>query len=495
MSMIERMRNSTESPWTRLIIVLVGVLFVAAGGSGARDGCAGGMAATVNGETVARADYDRAVANTFQRAGGALSDERRAQLRSSVLDQLIIQQLLLQEAEAMGLAVSDEEVARALKSETAFQKDGAFDAKVYDDLVARLGLSRAEFEQQQRQQLLIEKVQDIASRGVLISEAEVRTAWQDENTKLDLTYVRLPPANFLETIEVSDADRDAWIAANGTKIDSRYKADFERSYNLPRRFHLQTILLRTDLPGADKAAVKAHAEAVAVQAASGGDFGALARRWSEDLSVKDGGDLGVVPADSIDPVLVSAAESTGVGKVSGVVETGRGFQIIKVVAIDEARVVPVEEARPGIAVQALREERVAAVITDYGMQIITAWQADSTTVPRALTEARSLSVDTTGPFSLADDGVPNLGDGPEVAGLLSVLRTAKPGEVLAAPITVKDTAYVVAITSRVDADESTYAAEAATVRARLEFFARQGFLKAWFAHLRKSAKVQVYVRS
>jgi hypothetical protein len=138
---------------------------------------------------------------------------------------------------------------------------------------------------------------------------------------------------------------------------------------------------------------------------------------------------------------------------------------------------------------------VQSVITDYGMQIITAWQADSTTVPRALTEARSLSVDTTGPFSLADEGVPNLGDGPEVAGLLSVLRTAKPGEVLAAPITVKDTSYVVAITSRVDADESTYAAEAATVRARLELFARQGFLKAWVAHLRKSAKVQLYVRS
>ncbi len=493
MSVIERMRNSTESPFTRLIIVLVGVIFVVAGGRGARQGCAGGMAARVNGETVSLVDYDRAFANTLQRAGGGLTDDKRAQLRGAVLDQLVLQRLILQEASAMGLAVSDEELARDLKAEKAFQKDGVFDPALYDQIVGRMGLSRAEFEQQQRQQLLIQKVQDIATQGVLVSDAEVRTAWTSENTRLEVTYVRLPPANFLDGIEVSDADRDAWIAANGPAIESRYKADYERSYNLPRRFHLHSILLRTDMPGIDKEAVKAHAEAVAAEAAAGADFAALARRWSEDLSVKDAGDLGVLPADAIDPVLAAAAEATGVGKVSGVVESGRGYQILRVEAIEAARIVPVEEARPGIAVQLIREERVESVVADYGARIIAAWKADPLVVPRDLTEARSLAVDTTGPFSLADEGVPNIGDGPVVADLLTTLRSARSGEVLAVPVTVKGMSYVLAITSRTEPEEATYAAESATVRARLELFAKQGFVKAWVAQLRKAAKVQVYV--
>ena len=50
-----------------------------------------------------------------------------------------------------------------------------------------------------------------------------------------------------------------------------------------------------------------------------------------------------------------------------------------------------------------------------------------------------------------------------------------------------------AITSRTEPEEATYAAESATVRARLELFAKQGFVKAWVAQLRKAAKVQVYV--
>ncbi len=493
MSLIERMRNSTESPLTRLSIVLVGVIFVVAGGGSARGGCSGGMAATVNGETVALSDYERALQNTVQRAGGGLTDERRAQLRGAVLEQLILQELILQEADTLGLAVSDEELRRDLRAETVFQKEGVFDAATYDSIVARMGMSRAEFEQQQRKQLLVQKVQDLATRGALVAETEVRAAWQEENTRLDVTYVRLPPANFIEGIEVSEAERAEWTTANAAAIDSRYKSDFERSYNLPRRFHLRSILLRTDLPGADKAAVKAHAEAVAAQAAGGADFDALARRWSEDLSVKDGGDLGLVPADTIDPVLVSAAEKTGAGKVSGVVESGRGFQILRVEAIEEARVIPLEEAKPALALQLMREARVDAVVREYGSTIAAAWRASGGAVPRELTEPKSLAVDTTGPFSLADEGVPGVGDGPAVADLLTTLRTAKAGDVLALPYTVKGMVYVLAVTSRTEPDESAFAADAVTVRARLELFARQAFIKAWVAQLKKAADIQVYV--
>jgi len=74
-------------------------------------------------------------------------------------------------------------------------------------------------------------------------------------------------------------------------------ADIERAYNdnldqysTPEQIRASHILLRTE--GKDEAAVKAKAEDVLKQAKSGADFGALAKKYSEDeASAKNNGDL------------------------------------------------------------------------------------------------------------------------------------------------------------------------------------------------------------
>lgn len=491
MSLIENLRNSTESTSTRFLIGVVVLAFVIAGGSSTRQGCAGGMAATVNGETISIQEFDRALRSNFQRAGSGLDDAQRAELQRSTLDQLVRQRVLLQEARRLGLAVSDAELARSIKAVPAFQKDEKFDEKTYLERLERMSYSRSEFEAMQRELLLLQKLQEVVARGALVTEAEVRAAWQKENTQVDLTFVRFPPAEFLGDVVVSDADRDALLAARASDIEARYKADYERSYNLPKRYHLHAVLLRTDIGGVDKAAVQARAEAIAAQAKAGSDFADLARRWSEDLSAKDGGDLGVLAADALDPALATAADATGAGNISAVVETGRGFQVLRVESIEEAHVIPLEEARAQIAVDMLKLERVDAVASEYAARVLSAWSAGGV-LPRELVDAKGLPVVETGRFSLGDDGVPSLADGPAAAELLAAVAKAKSGEVLAAPFTIKGITYAVQVVAHDAPAESQYADGARMIRARLEFTRQQSYFSAWMASLEKEADVVRY---
>ncbi|MSQ00569.1 MAG: hypothetical protein EXR71_01590 [Myxococcales bacterium] len=493
MTVIEKLRASTESTSTRFIIIVVAAIFAFAGGNSARgDGCAGGMAATVNGETVSTTEFDKAWRANSRRAGSDLDDEQRGRLASSTLDQLISQRVQLQEARRLGLAVSDAEIVRSIRGEKAFQKDGVFDEKTMLDVLQRMGVGRAEFEAEQRDFLLLRKLEEIAVRGVLVTEAEVRTEWTRDNTDVDLTVIRFPPGTFYDDIEVPDADRDAHVLAYGPAIESRYKADYDRSYSLPKRYHLRTILLRTDLPGVDEAAVAAKAEAVAKEAQSGVDFSGLARRWSEDLSAKDGGDLGMLAADSVDPALAAAADAAGGGKVTGVVKTGRGLQVLRVEAIEAARVIPLEEAKLTIAVQMLKDAKVEGVAADYAAKIIAAWTPGGPP-PVELAAARSLAVVQTGSFSLGESSVPSVGDGPDVAELMAAVAKIKSGDVLPVALTIKGIPYAVQLTTRVEPDPSTYEEGARLVRGRLEYLRRQTFMAAWAESLEADATIVRYL--
>jgi parvulin-like peptidyl-prolyl isomerase len=77
----------------------------------------------------------------------------------------------------------------------------------------------------------------------------------------------------------------------------------------------------------------AHAQSVLTQVANGGDFAALAKQESQDLSTKDaGGDYGIVIDKTnrdLSPQVVAELFKLQPGQVSGIVETPLGLEILK----------------------------------------------------------------------------------------------------------------------------------------------------------------------
>lgn len=486
MSFLDTLRHGTDSTLTRIIIGVVGVAFVVSMGGRGRN-ASSEIYAVVDGQAITKSEFDTRMRGAARQAKRALSDEERNRLADSVLEQMILQEVQIQQADALHIGVSDEEVARILKSIDAFKKDGKFDQHTYERTLRENGQTTDRFEADVRRDLLLQKIEEFARAGVTITDAEVHKTWLAHATEFNVEYVRLPQSAFLDAVTITDAERDAYVAGNKDAIKKRYDEQYESNYNLPKRYTLAEIVLRTDLPGVDKAATKAKADEVAkLAAAPGADFAALARTWSEDLTASSGGNLGQRSAAQLDPVLVTAAEAAGVGKVSTAVETGRGYAIVQVQAIDDARVVPLEEAEKSIADAILRESKVGDVQRAYAASIVQAWQTTHA-VPRDLTEARKLAVDQTGTFSLDSQEIPGLGAQPM---LRDMLATAKVGDVLPLPLENRGTLYVVSLSERTDPTEEDYAAQKQGVRVGLLAAREQDVFEQWRQGLLADATVE-----
>lgn len=481
MSILERMRQSTDSTGTRLLVGVIAAAFIFWNVGNSREQ-QGSVVATVNGEIVTRAE----LRELTRRAGRDLTDEQVAGL----VEQLIQKKVLLQEAERLGLDVSaDEIVARLKLALPELVVEGKLDKKKYLEWLAARNMTRDAIEASVREDLLSERIYGFVDAAVDLPEAEIRKAWEAQATTFDLAYVRVSPAAFLAGIEVKRKDRDAWIAANGDALKKRYDELFERFYNLPKRYTLSTILLRTDIPGANEDDVKAKLAGIKKLADEGKDFAELARTWSEDLTASNGGDLGQQAQAQIDAEIVKVADAAGEGKVSDIVKTPRGFQIVLVRDITDAEVIPFEDARGELAVSMIKDERAPAAVADFVTKLREGWTAGAMP-PDELLAPLGLTVETTGPWPLAagEAGeIPRLG---KVPGLLDAAKSAKAGDVLAGTWDVRGTTAVVALTARTDADDAQWQQQKELVRAMLLRQARAAHREQWLDALVAQATIE-----
>lgn len=487
MSVLENLRKGTDSTSIRLLIGVTVAAFIVWGARGASDRSTGAVA-TVNGSVITNTEFSQIYRRAERMQQGNLDDAGREALRAQVLQYAIQQEALFQEALHLGIAVSDEEVARELVKNQNFQKDGKFDDHTYRTVLKNMGMTPDKFEIELRRTLLVDKLSELAIGAVAVSDGEVHKAWLEQETQLDLSFIRLPDTAFLADIPITDAEREDVIAKNGDELKKRYDASFDRQFNLPKRYTLSTVLIRTDKPDVDKAAARLRAEGLrAAAAAPGADFATIATTGSEDISAAAGGNLGEMAADQLDPVVRTQADGLGPGQISPVFETGRGWQFIRLEAVAEAKTVSFDEAKAELATQMFRETKVGEVQKAYAARLIEAWKATGVP-PVELAAAKKLSVDSTGPFSSAGGNIPTLGLVPALA---AALPTAKPGDVLPLPFTSGPNLFVVQLTSRTEPDAAGFDAAKGMVRARLLLERRRDFVESWRDDVVARADVEI----
>ena len=116
--------------------------------------------ATVNGVAISQEELDVNYAQflqMYEAYGVDTSDETlRINLRNSILESLIVQELLLQEAQNRELTVSDEEVNEYIQS----VKDSYGDADAYVKVLEKNGYTEASYAEAVREQMVIELFRD-----------------------------------------------------------------------------------------------------------------------------------------------------------------------------------------------------------------------------------------------------------------------------------------------------------------------------------------------
>jgi peptidyl-prolyl cis-trans isomerase D len=401
--MLDFLRKRKRSWIITLLLGIIVVTFIAFYGGSKYQSQGAPDIAEVNGEVISEREfaiqYQRALDRYRDLLKGSLTSEmlKNLNIKSALLEELIQKKLALQEARSLGLTATDEEVRNSLAQVPEFQLGGRFNKERYLQLLRANRLVPSEFEEEQREQLTIQRLTNIILDSVHVTDAEVRERYRIEQEKINLNFVRLPLTGFITEVKLSEDeikkfyernkdslkeplkiqveylsypfDQFASVAPISDKeIEDYYQANRDTKFHTPKEAKLRYILIRLP-PGADakqKDDAKARANRILAEARAGKDFAELAKRESDDPTAAKGGDVGWVPQGQLPAPLAKAVFGLGKGEVSSAIETPAGLQIVKVEDVREEKTQSLKEATTEIT-RLLRTEqgkREAAAAAD-----------------------------------------------------------------------------------------------------------------------------------
>lgn len=241
--------------------------------------------------------------------------------KNKAVNDLIVKELLTQEAEKRKISVSDEEVKSKL--DEIINKVGG-KAK-FETSLAQNHLNKDSFGEMLKLDLLKEKLVNNIAGEKSVSNAEIKDFYVKNQDK----YFKHP-----EQIRASHI----LISSSEAEIKSKLETSKLPAAELNKK-------VKTEM---DKAKNKAE-KILAKVKAKPDKFAEIAKKESQDpSSAEKGGDLGFFTNKEMVPAFSKAAFSTKPGEIVGVIKTEFGYHIIKVIDRKKSGSTPFDEVKPQI---------------------------------------------------------------------------------------------------------------------------------------------------
>lgn len=243
------------------------------------------VAAVVNNGVVLESDVDglmQSVKLNAGQAGQQLPDD--ATLRHQILERLIMDQIILQMGQKMGVKITDEQLDQAIAN-IAKQNN-----MTMDQMRSRLaydGLNYSTYLNQIRKEMIISEVRnnEVRRRITVLPQEVDALAKQigtqnDASTELNLSHILIALPENPTSEQVNDAQRQA--------------------------------------------------ESIVEEARNGADFGKLAITYSADQQALKGGQMGWGRIQELPGIFAQALSTAKKGDIVGPIRSGVGFHILKV---------------------------------------------------------------------------------------------------------------------------------------------------------------------
>jgi peptidyl-prolyl cis-trans isomerase D len=311
--------------------------------------------------------------------------------------QLIQQQVLIVEAEKLGIHSTLDDVKQYLQTGSAgavlFPGGKFIGDDQYAALVAnRFNMSVPEFEEDVRTDIAIRRLQALITGGVTVSDKEVRDSYLKNNIKIKFDYAVISSDDIRKGINPSDGELQAFFTKNVARYSKavpeerqityfaftpndipggvpqptqdEIKAYFtahQSEYETPEQARSRHILIKVEAnadPKAD-AAAKAKADDVLKQLKAGGNFADLAKKYSDDPGSKDtGGELPFAQHGTMVPEFDKAIFSQKIGDIA-IVKSQFGYHVVQVEERKPAHAQDISEVLPTIQATLLRQKAAA----------------------------------------------------------------------------------------------------------------------------------------
>lgn len=359
--MLQSIRDKATGVFAWVIVILLIVPFAL---WGIQEYLGGGSAinvASVNDTEISRnalnTQVDRDLRGRKDRPEGAAL----VAFRRNVLDQMIQEELLYQAALERGLRIHEAAIVQQIRANTAFQVDGQFDQKRYEELLQYNNLNPSAYQAGLGRDLMIQQFVGGILKSSFVTSTEIDQLMELQGRKLDIAYLQLPLSRYRDAVEVSEEQisqyyqehKQNFVTPEKIKLDylklstrdiekelkftddqlKEFFQDNQDSFITPEQRQVAHILVEI-APDAKADVVTAavnRINEVYTKLQQGGDFAKLASEYSDDAgSASQGGDIGILEAGVLDKSFEDAAAVLGKGEYSKPVRTSLGYHIIKI---------------------------------------------------------------------------------------------------------------------------------------------------------------------
>jgi len=387
--MMDRLREGVNSIAVKIILGLIILSFVFAGVGSYITGGGNNAAAKVGNTEIGRGEFEQAYQNERNRMQSQLGDYFSQMLadpayvesfRKSVLDRMINDVLLEQQAESLGLRISDSQIRTMILEMPQFQTAGQFDQEVYQAALRRAGFGPESFAEYMRRDLMRNQLVTALQGSEFVLQGEIDTQSKLIAQTRDIRTVTLSVAELAKSVELTEEEiseyyqqnplaytrpeqaKVSYIELSAEALKGQIQVSDEQAeqyyqehldkYSTEEQRKVSHILVQGD--------DEAKAQAILDELNAGADFAALAEEKSDDFGSADvGGDLGWIERDVMDPAFEDAAFALeNVGDTTGLVKSEFGYHIIKLDELQASKAQPFSEVAAEIKQELLDQEAV-----------------------------------------------------------------------------------------------------------------------------------------
>lgn len=279
--------NSNKIRLAGKVAVALALTLVSAVGFAADKKAPGDMIAVVNGTIITQGELDRVLDYELRRAaqsGQQIPDAQMPKIENSILDSLIVSELLFQESKKQGIQVKPETVTEQLT------------------IVKQRFPSEAEFKK--------------ALDENKLTESKIKA-----DIKRDMAIQQLIDKEVDQKVKITDEEGKTFYDTN------------PQLFQQPEQVKASHILIKVDEGASEenKAEARKKIKEIQQKVQKGEDFAELAKTYSEGPSAPRGGDLNFFGRGQMVKPFEDAAFSLEPNETSDIVETKFGYHLIKVV--------------------------------------------------------------------------------------------------------------------------------------------------------------------
>jgi peptidyl-prolyl cis-trans isomerase D len=521
--MLDLIRQKKQSIIIKVVFVVivlsfVGTMFLVWGkGSDGQKGRSMGYAAKVNGSKISLEEYQSAyqrLRNIYMQIYGQSLPpemEKTLGLRKIALDSLIDNVLVMKEAKNMGITVSKEDVTSAIAAMPEFQKDGAFNFDLYQQLLRGVRMTAKDFEESKKGELLIKKARQTVKDKVTVSDDESLSRYRKENDKIDLEFVAYAPADVIGEIKLTDADLNDFLQKNPNEFMTAEKAalsyvildpaslaakltvsedEIQTFYqkNIDRWQGKDGILPLKDVKDRVKSeALKQKAAKQAFELAAdtlyknikSGDLAPIAAQLNLKIQETPLFSAAAPPAVLAgEAAVIKKALEMKQGELGGPVETAKGIYILKARERKPAAVPPLAEIR------AIVEQKAK---TARSLDLA---RSKAEMAAKQLGAKTALKTQSSGSFGYSVKGdVPVIGASPELMEAAFALTAAAPAA--STPFQIGSHWYAIRLKTRSESPRAEFDKTKEQIKQKMLPRKQEDALGAWVKELRNKAKIEI----